>query len=750
MDYRILAIAQPLDPDRSSSPSLPGKQPVVDLTSYAVSGRWSHGTSLAGNGATVTLQMSRRQLKQLLPGLVVRLRPTSEPDPITNEQDAESRPQWGRQPNTGWWLLIHGRNVDDSKQGWSLTHVTDVLVSETVGGPGAAAEIASVNIASESFLSFLDRSSLQISATDNVFGLQGFVYQLNSWGQVMTSILGTLLNKPMGSLLEDLWLSLVRTRFPDSISQKRMGEFIRVVWNEETTAKYAPLRKGQCIAVPGNQRQHMSLPTGASVISALVGLFGADPRLVEMFPSFEPRVPGSSDLGEDSIGGRLCLVYRFKPVITAAISRKTIKDKYFRSSSPTACERLGIAQTVTKVSPKGFENAFVVPVGDVTGVDLLYSENNRCNLVYGAHFGPVTGNNSYGLVGSPLVRTTKTVEYHGLRPSTIRWPFFVPTTALARTAVGASLRNVLQLAFGDTAFVKQAAAILPTSDVLDYNNAITELAWAVLGEAEQYGQAVVSCRFRPWIRQGVWMTVYTEANGTLTGYVEQVTHSFQVEGEGSGAATSFFTSLTLSRVTSSPDVPEYAASVMTASIVPSSKPATLNFSLDKSAIPVNAMLAQAQVLANYDNNVLLADTQLTTDFVAGEFASKPDGTLPPRQDSEGNNLWNNLYTLAQQLQKIRDKTGKPITIVSGYRSKERNTKVGGAVRSQHLLAKAADIRIEGMALSAVYALLLQMIKDKEIIPGGLCLYPEGRGAFVHYDIRGKYTPFVPKPKPKPK
>lgn len=45
------------------------------------------------------------------------------------------------------------------------------------------------------------------------------------------------------------------------------------------------------------------------------------------------------------------------------------------------------------------------------------------------------------------------------------------------------------------------------------------------------------------------------------------------------------------------------------------------------------------------------------------------------------------------LQDLRDLAGEPILILSGYRCQNHNANVGGAVHSQHMLGRAADIRI---------------------------------------------------------
>lgn len=47
--------------------------------------------------------------------------------------------------------------------------------------------------------------------------------------------------------------------------------------------------------------------------------------------------------------------------------------------------------------------------------------------------------------------------------------------------------------------------------------------------------------------------------------------------------------------------------------------------------------------------------------------------------------------LLQILQSLRYRIGRPLPIVSGYRSPSTNRAVGGARRSLHLLGKAADI-----------------------------------------------------------
>jgi len=55
----------------------------------------------------------------------------------------------------------------------------------------------------------------------------------------------------------------------------------------------------------------------------------------------------------------------------------------------------------------------------------------------------------------------------------------------------------------------------------------------------------------------------------------------------------------------------------------------------------------------------------------------------------------NLQRLANGLEQVRELTGKPISISSGYRSPSVNQAVGGAAKSQHVDGNAADITCPG-------------------------------------------------------
>lgn len=87
-----------------------------------------------------------------------------------------------------------------------------------------------------------------------------------------------------------------------------------------------------------------------------------------------------------------------------------------------------------------------------------------------------------------------------------------------------------------------------------------------------------------------------------------------------------------------------------------------------------------------------------------------------------------LFTLRSTLE-----TAKPFHIISGFRSPESNAYLRGlspasgvAKQSQHMLGRAIDIRVPGVALDRLRAAALAMQK------GGVGFYPESN--FVHVDV----------------
>lgn len=117
--------------------------------------------------------------------------------------------------------------------------------------------------------------------------------------------------------------------------------------------------------------------------------------------------------------------------------------------------------------------------------------------------------------------------------------------------------------------------------------------------------------------------------------------------------------------------------------------------------------------------------RLTKNFTRREFKSKDGAQMPE-------DVLCNIKDLADNLQVLRDFLGEPVRINSAYRSEAHNKAVGGSKTSQHLLGKAADIKVKGIDTKDVYLIIESLIKDGKMTEGGLGLY----NTFVHYDIRG--------------
>ena len=116
-------------------------------------------------------------------------------------------------------------------------------------------------------------------------------------------------------------------------------------------------------------------------------------------------------------------------------------------------------------------------------------------------------------------------------------------------------------------------------------------------------------------------------------------------------------------------------------------------------------------------------TALSPHFHVREFRCK-DGTDTVMVDE----------ALTVVLQCIREHFGKAVTITSGYRTAAHNAAVGGAKSSQHLLGRAADIRVRGVSVEDVAAYAERLMPDW----GGVGRYPVKAGrttGWVHVDTR---------------
>lgn len=98
----------------------------------------------------------------------------------------------------------------------------------------------------------------------------------------------------------------------------------------------------------------------------------------------------------------------------------------------------------------------------------------------------------------------------------------------------------------------------------------------------------------------------------------------------------------------------------------------------------------------------------------------------------------NLCVLGHFLQEVRDELGLPITVSSGYRCEQLNTKIGGATGSHHIEGRSADIKCSDM--NKLYKILDRRIAELDEF--GVYINKDGSYRWFHI------TTGSPKPRQK--
>ena len=107
---------------------------------------------------------------------------------------------------------------------------------------------------------------------------------------------------------------------------------------------------------------------------------------------------------------------------------------------------------------------------------------------------------------------------------------------------------------------------------------------------------------------------------------------------------------------------------------------------------------------------LNSGAKLSPHFTLGEMTrseSHPEVYNIPSHEAIAN-----LKHLCQWLEVLRERSGGPVRINSGYRSLQLNRKIGGAANSNHLSGCAADIRVTGFEQAIRYAAILLDYADE--------------------------------------
>jgi zinc D-Ala-D-Ala carboxypeptidase len=107
--------------------------------------------------------------------------------------------------------------------------------------------------------------------------------------------------------------------------------------------------------------------------------------------------------------------------------------------------------------------------------------------------------------------------------------------------------------------------------------------------------------------------------------------------------------------------------------------------------------------------------QLTANFYLNEFLISQTASRLGIDNTPPDHAINNIRLLCENiLQPLRDNYG-PVVVTSGYRCPELNTAIGGAVNSQHLEGKAADIHIPGIPNDQLARIIASQFQFDQVI-----------------------------------
>ena len=421
----------------TGTPSFPGG--FNDITPFVRGCRWGGGVNEPWGSATLILDIPSNLLFSVLPGRKVSLGPLSQ----ANAQSQQPNPNAefsgqavGYTPETGFWVAIGhtatGGGVaitKGRKKGYGLYRARQISVGMSVEEATGLKVIDPVTVVCQNWLSFVGGSHVNFSPVDPGWGVPGMTFTLKDWAAAIDAQLESVFQRPLGELWAKLWPILATTVFPPTLGGKEAGNQIPIVYDEATAQRYAPMRAGSCEPVVGYELQHVVTPPGSTLLSILKGLFVADLRVVEIFPSVEywsDAVPteGVTALGT-ALGASPVLIYRMRPWLLQAITAENVsKSVGIPMTGQTACEQVNMAQSPSSTDPGVMPlDWYNVPAHHVLDCRWSWYEEDRVNKVYAGTFATGADPATEGVLNHSLVRDTEEIRRHGLRTTDVKWPF---------------------------------------------------------------------------------------------------------------------------------------------------------------------------------------------------------------------------------------------------------------------------------------------------------------------------------------
>ena len=130
----------------------------------------------------------------------------------------------------------------------------------------------------------------------------------------------------------------------------------------------------------------------------------------------------------------------------------------------------------------------------------------------------------------------------------------------------------------------------------------------------------------------------------------------------------------------------------------------------------------------------IKDYKVTTHFKFSELTVTSDEELRNKNQQIAYGMYKEeIQTLGEYAEKIREIIGCPMIITSGFRCEELNQKLGGSATSKHRTAQAIDFIPKTMsAYEAFFKICISGIDFHELI-----LEQRGQGRLIHIAIGTK-------------
>jgi len=550
----LLGVVVELHKDTGDSPGLP----ATGLNPWVRSVSWVGATHDPWDSVSLTLRLPM-ELLITSDGEGTRIRPVS-----------------------GDWIVIReSRKGPLLALGYVDTANYAVSVEQSPNDAGDAADTVSLSDYQVSCIGWMDLlNRVQVLASATIKNRIGTIFSLQSWSEVIKALVMGATEDVGPSLSHFLYL-VAQVKMPKSLGESLISNMVAVVHGIQSRNAYASVPDGMLEGAPRREAESIPGPTlnalqavggteATSVTGLMVGAYGADPGMIEMFPTIEGG--GDLSLGDDpvdtadigkkvlllrrnaarsrttealdsqpgdessaanvrtanaSLQRNLVLMYRMRPWRDVPLGTYKKYAKKWRMST------LGMFDGVTW-NP---EQAVTVKRSKVFSLALGIAENDKINAVtVGLPFAQDSAVRYYQSAGLP-VQDKSSVIRHGLRLYQPNWPF------LPDIDNGRLPKNFNYLAFMRTI-------------------ALQAYQWHY--DSSRFLSGVATVHFDPRLRHGEIVRVEVPEkllpkhfkSDTMVGYAEKVEHTITVVGSTAMKRTtvSFVRGLYSEQFRSAPEV----------------------------------------------------------------------------------------------------------------------------------------------------------------------------------------------------